>query len=369
MTIDDLALIFTRGIGSRTAARLVELFGSAERLFLASKDELVERAELRPEIAESIVRQHGYSAAYREADYCRRHNICMLAATDDDYPEALRATCDRPHVLFVRGSVGALSGHLLSMVGTRNMSPAGQDTCNKLVQQLGERVGDLCVVSGLAYGVDAACHRAALAYGVKTVAVIASALPSVTPSVHSALANDIVEHGGAIVSELHSQSPQNGALFLARNRIIAGLSMGTLVVESPASGGSLATADMADGYGRVVMAVPGRITDGCSFGTNNLIRSGKARLVLTAADIIEDVGWSDVAPAAKSIEQECQASMPSLQPTERLVYEAIAQSTSMALVDILDKTGLTMGELAMIIMTLELHGVIRKLPGQRYEVV
>lgn len=368
MVVEDLILTFTRGVGSRTIAHLIELYGSAERVFAASKDELVEHAELRPDIAERIVRKEGLDAACREIDYCRRMRLSMIAATDEDYPLPLREICDRPHVLFVRGNVAALSQRLISMVGTRNMSPSGRDVCNRMVQQLGERVDNLCVVSGLAFGIDGACHRAALTYGVNTVAVIASSLPSVTPTAHTALANDIVEHGGAIVSELNSQSPQNGSHFLARNRIIAGLSMGTLVVESPAQGGSLATANMADSYGRVVMAIPGRITDVDSFGTNNLIRSGKARLVLTASDIIEDMGWN-VTPPDNMVSVIEDAQVASLGHDEHLIYDAISQSTTITIADILSKTNLSMGAFAMAVMTLELQGLVRKLPGQRYEKV
>lgn len=368
MTIDDLALIFTRGVGSRTIVHLIDTFGSAEAVFAASKEELIMRAELRPEIAERIVKQEGFIPAYREVDYCRRHDIRAVAATDEEYPEALRATSDRPHVLFVRGNVGALSQRLLSMVGTRDMSPSGHDVCNRLVQQLSERVDNLAIVSGLAYGIDAACHRAALTYNVNTIAVIASTLPEVTPTAHTALANDIIEHGGAIVSELHSQFRQNGALFIARNRIIAGLSLGTVVVESPVSGGSLATADIADSYGRTVMAVPGRISDSNSFGTNNLIRSGKARLVITASDIIDDMGWQCHTRSSSSQTTIC-APTDELDPTSRLVYGTIASTTAISLVELLEKTQLSMGELAMVIMNLEIAGLVRKLPGQRYEVV
>lgn len=368
MTVDDLALLFTRGVGSRTTHHLIELFGSAEAVFAASREELIMRAELRPEIAECIVRREGFASAYREIEFCRKHNICAIAATDDDYPQALRETSDRPHVLFVRGDVGALSRNLLSMVGTRHMSPSGQDVCNNLIRQLGEQVDRLSIVSGLAYGIDAACHRAALTYNVNTIAVVASSLPNVTPTAHTALANDIIEHGGAILSELHSQSPQNGSLFLARNRIIAGLSMGTLVVESPSTGGSLATADMADSYGRLVMAVPGRISDSSSFGTNNLIRSGKARLVLTASDIIDDMGWPHLSNSM-SLDDDTSQAINNLNGVERLVYDTIAASTAITTIEMLDKTQLSLGELAMVVMNLEIRGVIRKLPGQRYEAV
>ena len=366
MPVDDLTLVLTRGVGPRTISHRIDIYGSAEAIFEVSKDELVERARLRPEIAERIVRREAKDAAAKELEYCRSHDLSVVVATDDSYPKLLREVDDCPHVLFVRGNVKALSQRHLSMVGTRNISPAGKDVCNRIVQQLGERVDDLCIVSGLAYGVDAACHRASLAYGVNTVAVIASALPSVTPSAHRALADDIVAHGGAIITELHSQSPQNGALFLARNRIIAGMSAGTVVVESPASGGSLATADMADGYHRAVMAIPGRITDNSSFGTNNLIRSGKARLVLTADDIVEDVGWH-LSAASSSEDSTADSPLSQLQPSEQMVYSIIADNTTISLAEILERSGLTIGELSMVIMSLELQGLIRKLPGQSYE--
>ena len=367
MTIEDLALLFTRGIGSRGARHLVDHFGSAEALFRASRAELTEGAGLRADLAERILKMEGMASAEREILYCQRNHICTLAATDEEYPEALRATSDRPHVLFVRGSVEALSEHCLAIVGTRDMTPAGQHSCNMLVEGL-SGVDRLVVVSGLAYGIDSAAHRAALANNITTVAVVPSVLPSVVPAPHANLADDIVAQGGAVVSELHSATRQNGQLFLARNRIIAGLSEGVLVVESPASGGSLATADMADSYGRHVMAVPGRIGDPMSFGTNNLIRTGRARLVLTANDIIEDMGWQKSSADA----QECCVAAPSvdkLTDAERAVLSAFDSATIVDWPQLMATTGLSMGELAMATLNLELAGLIRTLPGKRFEKV
>lgn len=368
MVIEDLTLMFTRGVGSRTIAHLIDIFGSAAAVLSASLDELVERAELRPDVAMNILKRECLPQAYSEVEYCHRHNIHILSATDADYPMLLRETPDRPHVLFVQGNIKALSGNMLAMVGTRRMSASGQTVCKHLVEDLSQSVNDLCVVSGLAYGVDAACHRAALLYGANTVGVIASALPSITPAPHRALANDIIEHGGAIVSELHSNTHQNGSLFIARNRIIAGMCGGTLVVESPASGGSLSTADIADSYGRVVMAVPGRLTDVTSFGSNNLIRSGKARLVLTASDIIEDMGWNC---ASKIVAEESPSvsRVDTLVPNERVVYDIIASNTTTTFVELMNNTQFSIGELSMILMNLELNGFVRVLPGQRYEII
>lgn len=364
MVIEDLALLFIRGLGSRGIVHLIDHFGSAEAIFRAPIGALTNEANLRKDVAERIVASEGMAEAKREIEYCRKHHICALAATDDEYPETLRETSDRPHVLFVKGNVEALHMRTLSMVGTREATPTGIHATDKIIESLAAQIPDLCIVSGLAYGIDSASHRSALTHNATTIAVVAETLPNVSPAPNRNLAEEIVRKGGAIVSELHSQSKQNGQLFIARNRIIAGLGLGTVVVESPASGGSLATADIADSYGRTVMALPGRITDTQSFGSNNLIRSGKARMILTANDIIEDLGWS----VTQHIEEVCEASpLDGLTPTEQLIYKAFDNATTLDWAGLTTATGLTMGELAMTLMDLELKGAVRCLPGKRYE--
>jgi DNA processing protein len=236
-----------------------------------------------------------------------------------------------------------------------------------LVESLAKEVDDLCIVSGLAYGTDSACHRAALANNVCTVAVTPSALPNIVPTAHLTLAREIIKAGGAIVSELSSQSRNNGSHFISRNRIIAGLSLGTIVVESPASSGSLSTADIADSYGRTVMAIPGRLTDTSSFGTNNLIRSGKARLVLTADDIIEDVGLRRKSISEETAEDNTHKA--ELSDHEQRVIDAFRGQGILDWSELLEGTQLTMGELSMVIMDLEFKGLVRALPGKRYEAI
>lgn len=365
MVIEDLALLFIRGLGSRGIVHLIDHFGSAESIYSAPLHTLVNEAKLRKDVAERIVAGEGIAEAKREVEYCRKNNIIAIAATDDDYPEALRETSDRPHVIFVTGNPEALHMRTLSMVGTREATPSGLHAVDKIVSGLAAQIPDLCIVSGLAYGIDSACHRAALAHNATTVAVVADTLPNVSPAPNRNLADEILRKGGAIVTELHSQSKQNGQLFIARNRIIAALSMGTVVVESPASGGSLATADIVDSYGRTLMATPGRITDTQSFGSNNLIRSGKARMVLTANDIIEDLGW-DV--GQQTVEETPEASpIENLEPSEQLIYKAFDNAATLDWAGLSAATGLTLGELAMALMNMELKGVVRCLPGKRYE--
>jgi DNA processing protein len=365
MVIEDLALLFIRGLGSRGVVHLIDHFGSAEAIYGASLHTLINDAGLRKDVAERIIAGEGMREAEQEIRYCQKHNICAIAATDDDYPELMRETSDRPHVIFVKGNINALHQHTLSMVGTREASPSGLHVTDKLIGDLAKQIDDLCIVSGLAYGIDSACHRAALSHGATTIAVVADTLPNVSPAPNRNLAEEILRNGGAIVSELHSQSKQNGQLFIARNRIIAALSMGTIVVESPASGGSLATAEIADSYNRTVMAIPGRITDSSSFGSNNLIRTGKARMILTANDIIEELGWTTSQP----VDEECDngINLDGLTPSELLIYNALNSATSLNWAELTTTTGLTMGELAMVLMDMELKGYIRCLPGKRYE--
>lgn len=365
MTLEDLALLFVRGIGSRGAAHLVDHFGSAEEVYAAPRSALIDDAQLSPKLADLILRGEGLSEARDEVEYCRRHNIRAIAATDAEYPAPLAETSDRPHVLFVRGNVDALSMRTLSFVGTREISPSGLYITDRLIGDLATQIDDLAIVSGMAYGADGAAHRAALNHGIATIGVVASVLPTVTPTSHRALGEDIIRSGGAIVSELHSRTKQNGNLFIARNRIIAGLSSGLVVVESPATGGSLATAEQADSYGRVVMAVPGRLTDTTSFGTNNLIRSGKARLILSAADIIEDLGWERI--QKRRAKEPKPAEVEELTPAQQLILSAFDRAATPDYPELIAATGLSLGELAMEIIELELKGLIRSLPGKRYE--
>ena len=237
MTIEDIALQMTPGIGVKGAVHLLGIFGDARGIFAAAPEELAMKAALREDIIRNIVHRKGFAAAEKELGYCRRNSISAIASTDPEFPALLREIPDYPHVLYLKGNAAALSARCVAMVGTRRATPYGQTMCNRLVEGLAAQVPGLCIVSGLAFGIDVAAHRAALAAGVRTVAVLANPLPGVMPAQHTAVARDILDHGGALVTELHSQTRQNGTAYLARNRIIAGLGAGCVVVESPDSGG------------------------------------------------------------------------------------------------------------------------------------
>ena len=235
--------------------------------------------------------------------------------------------------------------------------------CAKIIHELAEMFPDLVVVSGLAFGVDAAAHRAALAAGVRTVAVVANKLPDVTPTQHRNLAKDIVEHGGAIITELHSQTKQNGAYYIPRNRIVAGVADGLLVVESPSNGGSLSTAKAADAYSRTIMAVPGRITDSRSEGTNHLIKTNIAQLVTSARDIADALGWE----VESAMPEKMHYAPREVNDKEQLVLTALADnSDGLTMDNIAEKTQLSISELSAMLLNMELSGLVRQLPGRRY---
>ena len=295
MILDELALTFVPDLGVRGVAHLMDIYSSAEEVYAQKEHNLIMCAELRKDIAARIAQKVGYAEAERELRYCEEKGITVTSYNDVDYPPLLREAADRPHIVYSIGDIEALqSKHILSVVGTRRISSYGESICAKIIPELAEMFPDLVVVSGLAFGVDAAAHRAALAAGVRTVGVVANPLPDVIPAQHRNLAKDMVENGGAIVTELHSQTKQNGAYYIPRNRIIAGVAEGLLVVESPANGGSLSTAKAADAYSRTIMAVPGRINDSRSEGTNHLIKTNIAQLITSAEDIAKALGWEVV---------------------------------------------------------------------------
>lgn len=363
MYIEDLALTMTQGLGVKGIVHLLEVFGDARSIFAASREELIHRAELRPGVADELLHKGGFAMAERELKHCEHHAIRPIASTDAEYPALLREMPDYPHVIYVTGDPKALSERTLSIVGTRTATPYGQEQTRRLVGELSERIPDLKIISGLAFGIDVAAHRAAIEHGVRTVAVVANPLPEISPVQHTSVARDVLRTGGAIVSELHSQTKLKGVHYLSRNRLIAGLSAGCIVVESPAGGGSLVTAQYADDYHRTVMAVPGRINDRNSLGTNHLIRTRKAQLITSASDIIAELMW-DLGENPITFHE--QPTTTDLTRDEAGLLGCFRTSDPLTLDELHALTGVEAGELTALLIGLELAGYVRQLPGNRY---
>lgn len=369
MKIENLALTFVHGLGIKGTQRLLEIFGTAKAIFDASEQDLRLSANLgKSNIVSEILSKKALKAAETELTYCNKHNIIPIAATDSNYPQLLKEIPDHPHIIYVQGNPNALNLPSVAVVGTRNMSNYGQRMAHKLVEQLHEIVPTVNIVSGLAIGNDGNAHRAALQCGASTVAVIANALPNVTPAEHRTLADKILYDGGAIVTEVSSQTKNNGRFFSPRNRLIAGLASGTVVVESPYNGGSLQTADYALDYGRIVMALPARANDKTSYGSNLYIKQMKAAMVCSGSDIVHELGW-DIEVYAEQVYAPSTATVETIHLTdeERMVVEAIDTGAATDYDTIAERCGLAMPQITAHLISLELCGVVRLLPGKRAE--
>ena len=362
MDIYDLALSLTRSIGPKTAIHLIECFGSAAGVFAASKEDLRIVAKLNSSISSSLLNRDAFSLAEKELRFASAHGVAIISSTDSDYPPLLKECNDYPHVLYVRGSVSSLHKRSLSVVGTRKATDYGLKVCSRLLSDLSKITNDITIVSGLAGGIDGCAHRGAIANGMSTVAVLPSAINVITPVEHTVLSEEILNQGGCLVTEYPSTSVTKSYGFVARNRLIAGLSEGTLIVESPYNGGSLLTAGMADGYNRSVMSIPGRIFDSSSQGNNNIIKSMQAKLITSARDIVLELGWSDITNKESKIELRS-----SLSAESKLVLSLIKDGESVSIDLLIHLSGLSSSSLASIILELEFEGYVKRLPGNIYE--
>lgn len=358
MTTADIALTLQAGLGPTTAARLIDRFATADAIYAASETTLVE-AGLRRDIAKAVTAHTAFAQAETEQKRMARYGIEAIAATDADYPPLLRDTPDRPHVIYIMGNRAALAQRTLSIVGTRNSSSYGAIITDRMVEYLAKRIPNLCIVSGLAFGTDSNAHRAALQHGLHTVAVVPACLPDVVPSEHTALARDIVAQGGLLISESTQFTHFTRNNFVSRNRIIAALSAGTIVVESKRDGGSMTTASFASGYNRTLMAVPGRATDTVAEGSNRLIVSREAAAVCSGEDVIREMCW-DFTDATVGV---LNFDRTPVEAEQQRLLDAMPDAESISTDDLAERTALDKGTLSELLISLELDGYIKRLPG------
>ena len=359
----------TPGVGPRAAARLLERFGSAEGVFGALRSEL-ERLRLRPETVESIVLRDRHEAATRELERVREiEGADVLILDDGTYPALLREIADPPVTLYVRGAwAECLEAPSVGIVGSRRASTYGQNISGMLARDLASR--GVTVISGLARGIDAAAHRGALEAGGRTVAVLGTGVDEVYPRDHKRLAVEILEKGGALVSQFPLSTPPVSENFPYRNRIISGLSLGVVVVEAAENSGSLITARLALEQGREVYAVPGNITSRNSFGTNYLIKSAGAKLVQAWQDVVAEFP-SEIAARIlppeqkKKGEKRATETLPSdLSEAARAVVGILSTDEPVHIDSLAQSSRLPVPELSGALLELEMRELIRQLPGK-----
>lgn len=348
------------GLSLMQAHALLRYYGSAQAALADTQPALELWARLRGDTAAMCSAR---DRARQECDFCQQHNLRIIPFTADTYPRLLQGeeVPDAPLALFYCGTGSLQRKHMLSVVGTRHITDYGKQVCRTLLADLVRLVPDVLVVSGLAYGVDIHAHREALAQGLDTVAVLAHGLDRIYPSLHRATAREMVKHGGLLTEYFSGTVPDKGN-FVRRNRIVAGLSDATLVVESAEKGGALITATLANSYSREVLAVPGRVGDVCSAGCNRLIRDNKAVLVTSAEDVVKQLGW-------KAAEQTAPAEpqlFPTFSPQQERVLEALRQADNLTIDRLSALTQMAVSELSDLLFDLEELHAVRRLPGNRY---
>ncbi len=354
-----LALHLVDGVGPRLGKGLISALGSARAVFAASKAELLGIEGVGPTLVQRLIQARLGTDLAREWALLQKHEADFHTIIDPDYPQSLCPFEDSPMILYEKGMRTPLDKDSVAIVGSRGATSYGLRMTKKISQGLAEC--GFTIISGLARGIDACAHQAALDAGGRTIAVLGNGLSRVYPSEHHSLAEAICDHGALLAEADMGCAPQAG-LFPARNRIISGMSRAVVVIEAALKSGTLHTATHAAEQGIPVLAVPGPADSSLCAGTHNLIRQG-AHLCTSAEDVVALLGEPGRAPAPL---QKGLPQAPS-DPQELLVWQALEQGPRQA-DELIRLLGFSMGKMAMITLSLETNGSIRRLPGNRFEI-
>ena len=305
--------------------------------------------------------------AKQEFDFVQKNNIRCLTITDEEYPSRLRECEDAPVVLFFKGNTDLNALRVVNMVGTRHATDYGTRICASFLHDLKVLCPDVLVVSGLAYGIDINAHRAALANQLSTVGVLAHGLDRIYPYVHRKTAIDMLDNGGLLTEFLTGTNPDRHN-FVSRNRIVAGMCDATIVIESAEKGGSLITAELAEGYHRDCFAFPGRLNDEYSKGCNQLIRDNKASLLLSAEDFVSAMGW-DIAAHPAKVENVQRSLFLDLSEDEQKVVDILEKQGDLQINTLVVEADIPVQKMNAILFELEMKGVIRVLVGGMYQLL
>ncbi len=357
-----LALQRIPNLGDVMAKKLLAKFGSAQEFFREKKSRLLKIDGIGEATLAGFNPKVHLDEAEGEIKFMESNQVEYRYFLDDNYPEKLRHCLDGPILFFQKGNIDIQGKKLLSIVGTRNMTTYGEAFCENLIADLAPM--NPVIISGLAYGVDICAHKAAIKNNLQTIACLGHGLDKIYPKPHKKYLSEIEANGGLITDfwSLDNFLPSN---FLKRNRIIAGLSEATLVIESAEKGGSLVTADIAHSYNREVFAVPGRTTDNQSKGCNVLIKTQKANVLTEAADILYQLGW-EIKASPKPRQTQL---FVELDEEEKLVYRFLKDKDKELLDIIALECSLPVFKIATILMNMELKGVVRPLPGKLFQLV
>jgi len=366
MTDNDLiyalALQHVSKIGDITAKKLISYCGSAEAVLKEKPQNLLKIEGIGSIVISDLFGSHHLKAAEEELNYINNNQVSCLYFTDESYPEKLKHCIDSPILLFQSGQINLKQQHIISVVGARKITTQGIRFCEDLIEQLS--VFNPVIVSGFAYGTDITAQKAAIKNNLQTIGCLAHGLNQMYPKTHKRYVAEVEKNGG-FFTDFWSSDTFDRNNFLKRNRIIAGISEATIVIESAEKGGSLVTADIANSYNRDVFAVPGRTTDSQSLGCNNLIKYQKAHMLSNPLDVPYILNW-ELETKPKTVQKKL---FVELDDDEKIIYSYLKENSKQVLDGIALYCDMPTFKIAGLLLKMELKGVIRPLPGKLFEVI
>lgn len=350
------------GVGMHTVQYLLQIYGSARAVFECRPKELNNIRKLKPEAVTSILNGQALATAEQEIIRAERYGIQILYFQDKQYPQRLKRLNNAPVVLYYKGNAPLSHKRTVGIIGTRKSTELGKAHVEKLVEEL--KIYQPLIISGLAFGIDIAAHKAALHNELPTIGVLGHGLHHIYPAAHRKTAEQMIEKGG-LLTEYPFFTKADPKQFPMRNRIVAGLSDALVVAESPRKGGSIITAQFANDYNKDVFAIPGRLNDPKSQGCNWLIKTHRAALLESAEDISYNLRWE---VQEKTVAEQLEL-FESLSADEKLVVDLLQQKDSIHIDTLSYKTKLGMGILATVLLQMECKNLIRSLPGKSYMLI
>jgi DNA processing protein len=359
----QIALTLVPNIGDVHAKALVNIYGDAQSIFNAKKKELEALEGIGTIRAKSIKNFTDFTSIEEEIKFIEKYKIAPLFITDKSYPQRLLNCYDSPPLLYYRGTADLNASKIIAIVGTRSNSDYGKNITEKLVSELAGQ--NVLVVSGLAFGIDTIAHKAALKNNLQTVGVLAHGLDRIYPPQNKTLAKQMTEQGGLLTHFVSNTLPDKQN-FPKRNRIVAGICDALVVIESGLKGGSLITAELANGYNKDVFAIPGRTNDSKSEGCNYLIKNNKAALINSADDLLENMSWKNDKKTTPKKQREL---FIELTADEKIIVDILQQRENIQIDELYFKSALSSSAVAQALLMLEMQGVIQSLPGKVYKLI
>ena len=358
-----LALLQVEGVGDVLAKKLIQHCGNAEAVFTSKKSQLQQIDGIGSVVIKNLQDKSVFVKAEKELQFIAQENIFTTYFQEENYPERLKHCYDSPVLLFQAGNINLQNRRMISIVGTRQITSYGMEFTKKLIEDLAPL--NPIIISGFAYGVDIYAHQTAMEFGLQTIGVLAHGLNQIYPKTHKKYMAKMEQNGG-FLTEFRSTSKPDKENFIKRNRIVAGISEATVVIESAEKGGSLVTANLANDYNRDVFAVPGRVSDKYSQGCNNLIKTQRANLMTSAADLVYMLNWELQRKSQKAVQKQLFISLTN---EEQKIYDYL-QKTGKEMMDIIAlECDFPIYRMSSILINMELKGVIRPLPGKIFEAV